>query len=189
LIELFSASAVLSGKELFNYNSSLFVDDDAAIDAVEERELGIEKRLQEAAEEAKVRMEAERAQAEQMRLVEIQRIEEEECMRRDDERRAYARAPNRVTFPLGDVIINQVVFDVVEKEDLESFQEVSVAFVEAPLSTVDLNNEDIKETSSFFSAGAVADEDAEGEEGGGRESGDESGEEEDEEKPESGSDS
>lgn len=36
--------AVLSGKELFNYNASLFVDDDAAVDAKEEAKMSQESR-------------------------------------------------------------------------------------------------------------------------------------------------
>jgi hypothetical protein len=64
--------AVLSGKELFNYNSSLFVDDDAAIDAAEENALAIEMKKSEEEEERREKEEAEKAQKEQMRLMEAQ---------------------------------------------------------------------------------------------------------------------
>lgn len=38
-------SAILSGKELFNYNSALFVDDDGAIDASEENALAMQTKI------------------------------------------------------------------------------------------------------------------------------------------------
>jgi hypothetical protein len=60
-------AAVLSGKELFNYNSSLFVDDEGAIDAAEEQTFNAESAAQAEAEEAQARADAERAQAEQLR--------------------------------------------------------------------------------------------------------------------------
>ena len=40
-----SISAILSGKELFNYNSSLFVDDEGAIDASEENALAMQTKI------------------------------------------------------------------------------------------------------------------------------------------------
>ena len=112
--------SVLSGKELFNFNASLFVDDEAAIDATEENALNAETRQDLALEEAKAAQEAERAQAEQMRLMEAHRLEVEERERRDAERRRLA-AIAAITFMLGNVTINQVVFDDDEKEDLEPF--------------------------------------------------------------------
>ena len=39
------SSAILSGKELFNYNSSLFVDDEGAIDASEENALAMQTKI------------------------------------------------------------------------------------------------------------------------------------------------
>ena len=39
------SSAILSGKELFNYNSALFVDDDGAIDASEENALAMQTKI------------------------------------------------------------------------------------------------------------------------------------------------
>lgn len=38
-------SAILSGKELFNYNSALFVDDEGAIDASEENALAMQTKI------------------------------------------------------------------------------------------------------------------------------------------------
>ena len=150
-------AAVLSGKELFNYNSSLFVDDDAAIDAAEENALAIEMKKSEEEEERREKEEAEKAQKEQMRLIEAQvlnaicyrllgacvpyillgyyylpcllysftsqRLEEEARIRREEERRQLAAAADRVTFQLGDITINQIVFDVEDREDLVPFDE------------------------------------------------------------------
>ena len=39
------STAILSGKELFNYNSSLFVDDEGAIDASEENALAMQTKI------------------------------------------------------------------------------------------------------------------------------------------------
>lgn len=113
----------MSGKELFNYNSSLFVDDDAAIDASEEIELNAENKRVQEEEDRRAAAEVERAQAEQYRLLEAQRLEEEENKRQDEERKILAAAADRIQFRLGDVFINQIVFDISEKEDLELFVE------------------------------------------------------------------
>jgi hypothetical protein len=48
--------AVLTGKELFNYNASLFVDDDAALDARDENEFDKENKLAEELEEQRAGM-------------------------------------------------------------------------------------------------------------------------------------
>ena len=65
-----------------------------------------------------------------MRLSELQRVEEEARLYREDERRAAAQAKDRVTFKLADIIINQVVFMVEDKEDLQPFVEVIETTVE-----------------------------------------------------------
>ena len=44
--------SVLSGKELFNYNSSLFVDDEAALDANDENQLALELKIETDREDA-----------------------------------------------------------------------------------------------------------------------------------------
>ena len=67
--------SVLSGKELFNFNAALFVDDDAAIDATEENALSADTKRSEEEAEAIAKAEAERAQEEQLRLLEIHRLE------------------------------------------------------------------------------------------------------------------
>ena len=67
--------SVLSGKELFNFNAALFVDDDAALDATEENALSADTKRSEEEAEAIAKAEAERAQEEQLRLLEIHRLE------------------------------------------------------------------------------------------------------------------
>lgn len=119
--------SVLTGKELFNYNASLFVDDDAAIDQAEEAEMNAETRVLEKEKEDLERLEQEKAQSEQQRLVEIQRIEHEEMLRRDEERRLMAALPDRATFLLGGVVVNRIVFDVDEKEDLDPLPDEEAA--------------------------------------------------------------
>jgi len=116
-------SAVLSGKELFNYNSSLFVDDEAAINAQEENELAEESKRSEEAEIALEKIDQERAQAEQARLAELQRIEIEARMFKFEEKKRLAALGNS-TFRLGDVVINEAVFDEDEVEDLEVFPDI-----------------------------------------------------------------
>ena len=63
--------AILSGRDLFTYNSALFIDDDAAIDATEENDLNEQTRREKEKEEAEEAMEAARAQAEQERLQQV----------------------------------------------------------------------------------------------------------------------
>lgn len=115
------STAVLSGKELFNYNASLFVDDDAALDAAEENKMSVETRQLAVEEEKRLQEETERAQLEQQRLAELQQIEFEVRRQKDEERRKRAQDPNRVTFILLNVVINQVVFEEDEVEDLTPF--------------------------------------------------------------------
>lgn len=123
---------MLSGKELFNYNSSLFVDDDGAIDESEEQAMNADMLKRKEQEEAKAREEAERIQAEQERLAELQRIEFEVRQRKEADRRLYAAAPNHATFVLAGVTINQVVFEDDEEEDLTPFPEETLVEAEVP---------------------------------------------------------
>ena len=118
----FFTVAVLSGKELFSFNSALFVDDDAAIDRDEEEQLNAQTRLAAEEEEARMVFESERARAEQSRLEEVARIEEEERIRVQEERRRLASLAKDV-FVLGNIVINQIIFDVEEYEDLIPFAE------------------------------------------------------------------
>jgi len=122
---------VLSGKELFNYNSSLFVDDDGAIDESEEQAMNADMIKRKEQEEQKAREEEERIQAEQERLAELQKIEFEVRQRKEADRRLFAAAPGRATFVLAGVTINQVVFEDDEEEDLTPFSEEMLFEAEA----------------------------------------------------------
>ena len=117
------SAAVLSGKELFSYNSSLFVDDDGAIDESEEQAMNADMIKRKEMEDQKAREEEERIQAEQQRLMELQQSELEHRQRKEQDRRLAAAAPNRATFILGSVVINQIVFEDDEEEDLVPFSE------------------------------------------------------------------
>eukprot|EP01035_Chromulina_nebulosa_P020880 gene20880-27067_t len=116
--------SVLSGKELFNYNSSLFIDDEAALDAQEENQLALETKHLEEIEEANAKVELERAQLEQERLQYIQQIEIEELNRKYEEKRRRALDPNHITFIIDNIIINEVIFEEDELEDLTPFPEL-----------------------------------------------------------------
>jgi hypothetical protein len=122
----------LSGKELFNYNSSLFVDDDGAVDEAEEAAMNAEMLRRKQAEELQAAQEAERIQEEQQRLFELQQIEFEARKLKEEQRRANAAAPNRATFVLAGVTVNQVVFEEEDEEDLAPFSEETLVEAEAP---------------------------------------------------------
>lgn len=114
--------SVLSGKELFNYNASLFVDDDAAIDAKEEQAFNEETRALEMEEEKRAQIEAEKAQAEQLRLAEAERLRQEEMIRIHESRKAAAlTSPLYLVF--NSIQVNKVIFDIDEDEDLEPLPE------------------------------------------------------------------
>ena len=115
------ALSVLSGKELFNYDATLFVDDEAAINKDEENLLSAETAQDEAAEQARVEAEEARAREEQNRLMEARRLEVEAKLYRDDERRRLA-ALREAVFQLGSVLINEAVFIEEDDEDLEPFE-------------------------------------------------------------------
>lgn len=113
--------AVLSGKELFNYNASLFVDDESAFDTSNDKALNAEMKALQEKEELQIKEEYERAQAEQMRLFEIQKAEMDARRYREEDRRNKAVAPDRITFVFNGIIINQIVFEEDDDEDLELF--------------------------------------------------------------------
>ena len=60
---------------MFNFNAALFVDDDGALDASEENALSADTKRSEEEAEARAKADAERAQEEQLRLLEIHRLE------------------------------------------------------------------------------------------------------------------
>lgn len=114
--------SILSGRELFNYNAALFVDDEGAMAAEEENALALQTKIDKMEEENREIADAARAQAEQLRLQEAHRLEEEHRHHVEEERRARAKI-GRDTFLLGNITINQVVFEIEEKENLQPFDE------------------------------------------------------------------
>lgn len=75
-LPLISNTLVLTGKELFNFNASLFVDDEGALDAAQENAMNMEMLALREAEERMAEEEAERAQQRQKELREAEEIEE-----------------------------------------------------------------------------------------------------------------
>lgn len=114
---------MLSGKELFAYNASLFVDDESAFDTSNDNTIDKEILESTAREEQRIRDETERAQAEQMRLFEVQRIEMEVRQAKDAARRIAAADPNRRILSFNGVQINAIVFEDEEEEDLTLFSD------------------------------------------------------------------
>ena len=114
--------SVLSGRELFGYDSTLFKDDDAAINKDQEMEFSNALKL---TEEAEAVLEAEasaKAQKEQDRLMEVMRVERE-ARRLKDEARSEEAAKKLRLMTVGGVIINEVVFEEDEREDLVQFSD------------------------------------------------------------------
>jgi hypothetical protein len=114
-------TAVLSGKELFNYNAALFVDDESAFDTSNDNVLNEEMKVLQEKEELQIKEEYERAQAEQQRLVEIQLVEMKAREFKEADKKQLAMAANRATFVFNGVTINQIVFEEDDDEDLELF--------------------------------------------------------------------
>eukprot|EP01039_Chlorochromonas_danica_P005083 gene5083-5585_t len=125
--------SVLSGKELFSYNASLFVDDESAFDTSDDNKLSDELKEMELKEALRLEEETARAQAEQKRLMEAQLLEIEVRKHREEARRQAARAADRVTFVFNGIIINQIVFEEEDEEDLELFSDDEFARPVAPL--------------------------------------------------------
>ncbi len=142
--------SILSGKELFNYKKELFVDDNAAISAVEEKALTAETAVVADAEEDKVAVEREKLMKDQEQLAEIFRLEEEENQRRLAEWRARCEATYRrakaaaavpvkgppvfvfdVGAPESRVQVNGMVFAIKEDEMLDEFDDADATDAEA----------------------------------------------------------
>lgn len=115
--------SVLSGKELFSYNASLFVDDESAFDTSDDKNLNEELLELQAKEAQRLEEETARAQAEQRRLMEAQLLEVEARKHREESRRRAAQAADRVTFIFNGIVINQIVFEEDDDEDLDLFSD------------------------------------------------------------------
>ena len=114
--------SVLSGKELFSFDASLFKDDDAAVNRAQEIELMEGIKLDKEQEKALEAQELLKAQAEQDRLMEAEKVEKEARRLKDEERRRVA-ALRECLFELGGVTINEVVFEEDDMEDLRPFED------------------------------------------------------------------
>lgn len=132
-------AAILSGKQLFNYNASLFIDDDGAIDATEEKDYNSASMLQQQEDEKRAREELQRAQQEQQRLYEIHKLEVEARIHEENERRRVARQ-KPVHFTLDGVRVNELVF--VPGEDLSLFEEDETLVVNEDLFDEDFDMSD-----------------------------------------------
>ena len=109
---------------MFSYNAALFVDDESAFDTSNDKNLQDEINHYAKQEEERIRAEADRAQAEQMRLFELQKIEMEARAAREAIKKSTALAPDHKRFFFCGIEINQVVFEEDEDEDLEFFSDM-----------------------------------------------------------------
>mmetsp|Transcript_7286 Transcript_7286/g.7986 ORF Transcript_7286/g.7986 Transcript_7286/m.7986 type:complete len:401 (+) Transcript_7286:118-1320(+) len=116
--------SVLSGKELFSYNAALFIDDESAFDTTSDRAINDEIKALAQIEEDRIREETNKAQAEQLRLFELQQFEIQARKDREEAKRQRACAPGRKTFVFCGVVVNQAVFEEEEEEDLEFFTDL-----------------------------------------------------------------
>jgi hypothetical protein len=116
--------SVLSGKELFSYNASLFIDDESAFDTSNDKTMNDEIKALQKLEEEKLSEETTRAQAEQMRLFELQQLELQARKERETLKREKALFKNHPVFRFCGVIVNQLVFQEEEDEDLELFADL-----------------------------------------------------------------
>lgn len=99
------------------------MDDESAFDTSNDNTIDKEILESTAREEQRIREETERAQAEQMRLFEVQRIEMEVRQAKEDARRVAAADPNRRILSFNGVQINAIVFEDDEDEDLTLFSD------------------------------------------------------------------
>ena len=120
----------MSGRELFNYDAKLFVDDETGLAFDDDEDIAAEAKARELAEQKRQEEDEKRAQAEQSRLQELERYEEEVRQHTMEQRRKAAAAADHPTFSLLGVTINQVVFDVDEKENLIPFTEETLETAE-----------------------------------------------------------
>lgn len=110
--------SILSGKELFNYNSSLFVDDDGCVDDTDDQLIIAEKELREQREEAAAQEAAKRAQAEQDRLQEEHQAEIAH-IKRVEKQRLKKCASSVETIEFLGIVINEMLFYIPEGHDIQ----------------------------------------------------------------------
>lgn len=115
---LLCTTAVLSGKELFNYNSSLFVDDDGCVDDQDDKLYQAEKELREQREEEAAREAAKKAQREQDRLLEEHKAEIAHVKRVESERLARS-AKSTVKILVEEILVNEMLFYIPDDYDIQ----------------------------------------------------------------------
>ena len=118
--------SVLSGRELFKYDKSLFTDDADALNQEQEMELSNAQKLTKLAEEELERQAYEKAQKDQERLMLAEQLEREARKNIDTERRREAKLnkeKQQELMMIGGIVINKVVFIEAEWEDLTPFEE------------------------------------------------------------------
>lgn len=117
--------SVLSGKELFNFDNSLFKDDadgGGGFSAGDMNLIEMERKQREEREALLQKAEEERAQKEQDRLMEAAQAENDAARLRLSNRQAAVEAPDAPTFEFEGVIVNAHVFGYDEMEDLLPFR-------------------------------------------------------------------
>lgn len=112
--------SILSGKELFSFNSSLFIDDDSAIDTNNTESLIDELKAAQEKEDQLQKEETEKAQAEQNRLAEIQKVEFAARELKFNEIKEIATKKQNI-IEIDGIKVNKDVFLYDDEEDLELF--------------------------------------------------------------------
>jgi hypothetical protein len=98
------------------------VDDESAFDTSNDNTLNAEMKALADREAQIILEESERAQAEQLRLLEVQRIEQESRRYKEEQRRQQAQNFNqRVMIDFQGIMINKIIFEDDEEEDLTLF--------------------------------------------------------------------
>jgi hypothetical protein len=118
LVDCFSSFvAALSGKELFNYNSSLFVDDDGCVDNQDDQLYLAEKELRELREVEAAEAAARKAQAEQDRLLE-EHLAEIAHIKRVEKQRLDKCSKSVETIEFDGIVINEMLFCLPDDYDI-----------------------------------------------------------------------
>lgn len=111
-------TAILSGKELFNYNSSLFVDDDGCVDDQDDKLYLAEKALREEREEEASRAAAKKAQKEQDRLLE-EHLAEIAHIKRVEKERLTRCSASVETIEFDEIVVNEMLFYIPKDYDIQ----------------------------------------------------------------------
>lgn len=100
------------------------MDDDSAFDTSNDKTINEEIKALAQQEEERLKEETAKAQAEQLRLFEMQKLEIEARAHRERLKKENALAANHPTFVFYGVVVNQLVFQEDDDEDLEFFTDL-----------------------------------------------------------------